>query len=602
MAIATKIHNTDILFRSLLNIWFMQARHIEFLQLLNGDVQYIVPRWQRRYCWQESDINRLVEDLLAIAQDDDDQSTHYAGTLLTFPETGAAGVLSRIRVVDGQQRLTTVSILLGCIAEKLDQGGRVGDWTSAIIRDRRLTNPHMDRERELKLQLQNEDSDEYRSGLAGNPTGPGAVAQAWRTTQSLVNKSNTTMLLRGLERLRVVSIGLDSHDDPQQIFESINATGRPLTESEKVKNWLLIGLPEEEQRELHDESWKRIETALGARYSSNPIDIFLRDVMRWYTGEKVGANQTFEEFRRWAIKLGKVDRPSLCREFARLAELYGFLTGTRGPHPNKSVETELRHLRDMGIDVHRPLSLRVLSDSFQSEASTLSVPQLIQILHYISTWITRMWLAGRSFNALGTAFMELAHARSKDDDDYCEFLYKRICKLRGQAIAVPGDDAVREGIRSRKAYGGSASNSAKAILCELMEEDHGSEAPNRSDLTLEHIMPQKLTSQWKNHLGENAEEIHRDYRNQLANLTLCGEEINISMGANSFGAKKLVYQRSSIAMTRTIATEDSWSVAAMSRRSDYISERVLSRWVWEDDGEDHVEQSFDGFFPMVSRR
>ena len=120
----------------------MQARHIEFLQLLNGDVQYVVPRWQRRYCWRQSDIERLLEDLLAIADAGPD-STHYAGTLLTFPEPGAAGVLSTIRVVDGQQRLTTVSILLACIAAKLERDGPCGDWTAEIIRERRLTNPHM---------------------------------------------------------------------------------------------------------------------------------------------------------------------------------------------------------------------------------------------------------------------------------------------------------------------------------------------------------------------------------------------------------------------------------------------------------------------------
>ena len=96
----------------------MNAQPIEFLDLLNGQVQYVVPRWQRRYCWGQSDIERLIDDLLVIA-DAGPNATHYGGTLLTFPEPGAAGVVKVFRVVDGQQRLTTVSILLGCIAEKL---------------------------------------------------------------------------------------------------------------------------------------------------------------------------------------------------------------------------------------------------------------------------------------------------------------------------------------------------------------------------------------------------------------------------------------------------------------------------------------------------
>ena len=163
----------------------MDARHIQFLQLLNGDVQYVVPRWQRRYRWSHSDIERLVEDLLTIAVAGPD-ATHYGGTLLTFREPGPPGVMSTIRVVDGQQRLTTVSILLACISAELGPEGRCGDWTAKIIRDRRLTNPDMSPEKRRKLRLQNGDDEEYRFGLDGNPTGvpelsprPGESRAAW---------------------------------------------------------------------------------------------------------------------------------------------------------------------------------------------------------------------------------------------------------------------------------------------------------------------------------------------------------------------------------------------------------------------------------------
>ena len=169
-------------------------------------------------------------------------ATHYGGTLLTFPEPGAAGVVKTIRVVDGQQRLTTVSILLACIASELERKGPCGDWTAEIIRNDRLTNPGKPPGKRRKLKLQQEDEEEYRLGLEGLLEGAGAVTQAWRVARRLVTRHHLPDLLSGLERLRVVSIGLDVTEDPQQIFESLNATGRPLTESEKVKNWLLMGL------------------------------------------------------------------------------------------------------------------------------------------------------------------------------------------------------------------------------------------------------------------------------------------------------------------------------------------------------------------------
>ena len=140
----------------------MQAQHIAFLQLLSGDVQYVVPRWQRRYCWDQSDIERLVKDLMTIAKADHPGAAHYGGALLTFPEPGAAGVVTTHRVVDGQQRLTTVSILLACIADSLGPRGRCGDWTAKHIRNR-LTNPDLPPEKRRKLRLQDGDEDEYAS-------------------------------------------------------------------------------------------------------------------------------------------------------------------------------------------------------------------------------------------------------------------------------------------------------------------------------------------------------------------------------------------------------------------------------------------------------
>ena len=561
----------------------MHAQQKEFFQLLDGEVQYVVPRWQRKYCWQENDIRRLIDDLLAIAQADDSAATHYAGTLLAFQETGVPGDLPRHRVVDGQQRLTTVSILPGCIANKMDRDGDCEGWTANRIRQR-ITNEHMNHDRRLKLLLQDEDSKEYQSGLFGKAEGAGAVAQAWRITNAIVERTNTADLLRGLSRLRVVSIGLDTHDDPQQIFESINATGRPLKESEKVKNWMLIGLHEDEQKVIHNEYWKHIEQALDATYSSDPIDIFLRDVMRWRTGETIGADETFASFRRWARKQRpQLSRTSHCKELARLATLYGILKGSIGGHSDRGVERQLRHLRAFGIHVHRPLTLRMLDDASRVDASLVNNDQLAKAFSHIGTWLTRSWLADKRTGGLNTAITSFAFRKGPEvGEGYADYWHDLICRLRNQSIGVPTDRAVQEGLLTRKAYGGSATQSTNAILCELMETQHGSQAPARDRLTVEHVLPQKLTPRWIRDLGENAIEIHRNYRNQFANLTLCGEEFNSSMSNNSFADKKAVYHRSTIGLTRQLATYEIWNENALLNRAEYLTLQILNRWAWED--------------------
>ena len=286
-----------------------------------------------------------------------------------------------------------MSILLAAIAERLGVEGKCDGWTAEIIRTDRLTNPGKPPDKLRKLRLQGGDEDEYRGVLAGNGDGAGAVAQAWRTIRRLVARNDVGGLLRGLQRLRVVSIGLDPNEDPQQIFESLNATGRPLTESEKVKNWLLMGLPDAQQQELHDEVWLSIEKALGAEHATERVDEFLRDLLRWWTGRIQGIDAVYDGLRRWAVRDGRAtDRPMLCRELAKLAQHYGLLTGTAGEHPDRRVESELRHLRALGVDVHRPLSMRLLHDV---QEQSVSNAELADALNLVGAWITRMWLADR---------------------------------------------------------------------------------------------------------------------------------------------------------------------------------------------------------------
>ena len=559
----------------------MQSNDIDFLDLLNGQVQYVVPRWQRRYRWGRPDIERLAQDLLAVAAAGE-ESAHYGGTLLTFLEPGPAGVVKTIRVVDGQQRLTTVSILLACIAEKLGPNGQCGEWTAQIIRDDRLTNPRKAQEKRRKLRLQYGDEEEYSRGLKGEPSGSGAVTQAWRIARRLVARNDVGRLLRGLERLKVVSIGLGRHDDPQQIFESLNATGKPLTESEKVKNWLLMGLPDEEQQVMHDEHWLAIERALGAERSTEPIDIFLRDLLRWRTGEVHGIDQVYENFRRWVVRMRLVDdRPALCGDLARLAKLYGRLTGTAGAHPNRAVRSELQHLQAMGIDTHRPFTLRLFHDTAQGEPTEGTNEDLAKTLAAVNTWITRLWLADRQTAGMNRAIADLAHESGPGEgESLSEHWIDRIQRRRNTRVGVPSDEQVADGIRNRKAYGGSASQAAFAVLCSLMEAEHKEESPARGRLTLEHVMPQRLTDEWREALGGDAEEIHGRYRDRLANLTLSGDVTNAGLGAKLFEEKKQTYRKSTIGITRRLDSESQWNADAIKRRAENLSHRAVRRWPW----------------------
>lgn len=260
------------------------------------------------------------------------------------------------------------------------------------------------------------------------------------------------------------------------------------------------------------------------------------------------------------------------------------ITGTSGPHDDPKVERELRHLREIGIDVHRPLTLRLLHEADKADSAESFKPALAKTLAGIGAWTTRMWLADRPTAGMNRAVAEIAHDPGPQaGQEFADYWLQRIHRLRNTRVGVPSDEDVREGIRTRKAYGGSATRSTFAVLCELMEAEHREQSPARDHLTVEHVMPQKLTDKWKRDLGENAEEVHGRYRDRLANLTLSGDATNSGMGAKTFTDKREVYRNSSIGMTRSLADENKWSEwneAALEQRAENLAGLALERWPW----------------------
>ena len=240
------------------------------------------------------------------------------------------------------------------------------------------------------------------------------------------------------------------------------------------------------------------------------------------------------------------------------------------------MERELRHLRTMGVDVHRPLTMRLLHDAGERQASNA---ELADALALIGTWITRMWLADRPLAGLNKAIADLAHSRGPlEGEDLASHWRGRIDRLRHGRAGVPNDEAVNEGIRTRKAYGGGATRTAFAVLCAMMEAEHREEAPARSRLTMEHVMPQKLTPEWRHDLGDSAEEVHGTYRDRLANLTLSGDATNAGLGTRTFSQKSEIYCNSPIGMTRRVAREAEWNEEALERRAEQLASEALNLW------------------------
>ena len=243
----------------------------------------------------------------------------------------------------------------------------------------------------------------------------------------------------------------------------------------------------------------------------------------------------------------------------------------------------------MGIDVHRPLTMRLLHDADVHPGSNA---ELAEALGLVSAWITRMWLANRPLAGLNKAIADLAHSRGlREGEGLVEHWRARIDRLRNGRAGVPHDEAVNEGIRTRKAYGGGATRTAFAVLCAMMEAEHREEAPPRRNLSMEHVMPQKLTPEWRRDLGDSAEDIHGTFRDRLANLTLSGDATNAGLGTKTFAQKAVIYRNSPIGMTRRVAREAEWDDEALERRAQQLADEALNLWPWESTGQAAPEQA-----------
>lgn len=580
----------------------MIAADIVFLKLFDGATQFTVPRWQRKYQWRGDQIGRLVDDLVAIGSLPEG-ANHYAGNILTFPDPEPAGQhpVSRVRVVDGQQRLVTVSIILAAAAEAMGDDGAWGAWNRETILDSYIRNKAAG-DRSLKLRLQDTDADAYAQALDGG-TGAGCVGDAWRLVRKLMRVVGYEAVLKGLFRLKVLSVTLHESEDPQQVFESLNGTGRILTEGEKVKNWVFMGLPETRQEELHAGPWTNMLKRVGAPDEDKvPLDRFLRAYLQRQTGSPAGVDSIYQRMRRYALaRAPAIDRTGVLSEIDQFSRYAGAAAGRLDLGLGPAVASELRHLRRMGLTAIDSLVLRILQDGDPEGRPERNTPaETAAALSAVSTWATRMWLSGRSMAGMNRTAIRFASEGGPDTPPTtAEAIRAGLAALSGTGQGVPDDTAVAWGLRNRKAYGGTSSECARAVLLALTERRQVGEAPDGEGITLEHVMPQTLTDAWRRDLGAGWKAVHDRWANLLPNLTLVGWPIQPKLGNESFAEKRRVFAESGIHLTKDLAGFETWAEDDLDERASRLLKLITDAWPWEStDGPgttgDHLEWTLKG--------
>lgn len=553
---------------------------------------FIIPLYQRKYAWQQKHCIRLFEDLKKIHKDG--LLSHFFGSIVA---TKASEVEDDLLIIDGQQRITTISILILAALNAVENGAMLpGDEDIEEVKKNYLYAIRRRTARQIKLCPIEGDKEAYDALFKNKPeefvknTG---ITSNYELFYQLITVSELTFqeLIDAIEKLEVIDIRLESKDNPQLIFESLNSCGKDLEEADKVRNYLLMSLSAAEQEEYYHAYWSKIE-----KLTDGEPTMFIRDYLTLKKGAISNLEDMYFDFKSYDMN-SHIERQSLLEDMLKFAKYYRQIL--KGDTGNARIDRKLKQIANIESLVHLPYLL-----SFFDYAVTNGVDEdeFYIVLDTIENYWARRILCNFPANALQKLFATLHNdilkifKRHEDRNIELNLPYSQILKyilLKKQGTAsFPTDNDVRTSFPTRQIY--RIPGNYKFFLFERMENGNSPEAndtivPKMKDgtFTIEHIMPQTLTPQWKDELGPNWQEIYDTYLHSFANLTITG--FNASYSNHSFQEKKEGYidrkgntingfKDSGFCLSNYLKICSKWTLEEIQEREGILLNKFLHLW------------------------
>lgn len=385
--------------------------------------------------------------------------------------------------------------------------------------------------------------------------------------RDLINESEFTPeeIYSGIQKLEIVYIQLAKEkENPQLIFESLNSTGLDLTQADLIRNYLLMGQAYSKQEELYNKYWIKLEKMLPDVMISD----FIRDYLTLMTGAIPNKDKVYQCFKEYYMSLENYDVEGFLEELTTYGEYYSWFKYCNSP--NEKVNTRLSQLQHLKSTVVYPFLLNIFEDYFMYQ--NIDIAMVCKTLDVVLSYVLRRILCEMPTNALNKVFASMAKDMEKYNNmNLCEKVISVLAGKKGKVV-FPNDLLLKEKLLSRDCY---KIPHIKFVL-EKIERKQSKESVEFDDLTIEHIMPQTLTANWKIDLGKKATEIHEKYINYIGNLTLTG--YNSEMSNNSFEEKKEIYKDSNIYLNRDIANSENWGEHEITIRSEKLISEIALIW------------------------
>lgn len=565
--------------------------------LAKNATSFFIPPFQRAYAWGRPEIDRYFSDISRIIDSEldskqHDKLEHFFGTVVIKEEK--AGFANKSVVVDGQQRLTTTLLFLIALRDTEED-----ETKRDIITQNYLTNNSSSFQDKIKLKQVTKDWDSYRALINEEEPKPGVISIAYNLLKRLILEKKIRspevgfeQYIIAIQRMNVAVIFLDERpfkgEDPQIIFETLNSLGKPLTLSDLVRNFVLLNMESEKQSNIYEKTWHpKIEEVLNDNSSK-----FFRDYLQYKTASSlkvVSDNNTKELYQQFKdfVETSFETHSDFIKDIIRYVKCYKWII-TENVNDSISVNTnndrEIKELlrnifHDIKAEAFKPYVLGLLEyHQYEINGIKLTDDLLIATLKTIRTYLIRRRVLGltQGENKNIVTLSKKIDLLAKGSITMLEQLTNLFYRLR-----LPNDNEMRKTLTSLNFYEGLKKYS-KLILGKI-EENNTKVAIDFRDrkVTIEHIMPQTLEDSWKVELGENFNEIHKNYLHNIGNLILT--EFNSEIGNKSFDEKKRKLQSSSLNYRLDIINRNTWNEESIKGHQENMIEWFLSTFPLPDE-------------------
>ncbi|MEU4739134.1 DUF262 domain-containing protein [Actinosynnema sp. NPDC023658] len=556
------------------------ARETTLQELLEGSKQYQIPLYQRTYSWETAQLKQLWEDITQLADDraHDRESTHFIGSVVLTPSpgNGPTGV-PEFLVIDGQQRLTTLSILLCAIRDH--RSATEGKEHRERIDEQYLINKWRPGQQRLKLVPTQADRAAYLACLDSTPQAGGTdrIGAAYRFFSARLASADDPDDPHDVERiedavisgLALVSVTAQQGDNPHRIFESLNNTGLRLTQADLLRNYLFMRLPTRGEA-VYESLWLPLQNTLdrGQLELLFWLDLVQRDPRAKQADTYTGQQRRLDRMR---------SEEEVEREVARFGRLGQLLRTILDPsrEPDPAVRHRLTRLGEWGTTTVYPVLLHLLD---RRVGGTADSAQIATAMRYLESYFVRRLLIGRPTAGINRTLLTMV--TEMDSEAPVDHAVRRYLATGRKHYA--SDREIRAAARSMPYYLNGRPNHRTLVL-RWLEETYGSKEPvDLSSLTIEHVLPQTPTPEWRQVLAEDLEageefgQVHEALVHTLGNLTLTG--YNATLSNSPFEVKRPKLAGSGVLMSQEIAKQERWGRPQILERADALAERVIGEW------------------------